>query len=220
MKYILFFCVLMATFSCAQKVLVPVENGVKVDPKTLTATHESTEVKIKVRTNAWECCPSYLDDYVLPIYIEVKNRSPNPIELSLKDVVLVDDKGNQYNALEPKEVAEAVRGGSGVGVSLGFAYGTPGWGLGWVAGGPAYYDSAEDVINKAFIAGRILPGAKLKGFVYFQKIPDEVRRITMRIGYRIGERRKEVVFKFRVRKGSSDNGHKEDRSGGSEGSAD
>ncbi len=218
MGYLLILVIFILSFSCAQKKLIPLENGVKVDTKTYTSIYEDEFVSIKVRANAWEGYPSDLPDYVLPLYLEVRNKSSEVVEIDLRDITLVDDRGNQFNPLEPKDVAEAVRGGSTVGISVGFAYGTPGWGLGWLAGGPPYYSDTEDVINKAFIPGKVLPGAKLKGFVYFQKIPDEARRVSLRVGYRIGERRKEVVFRFEIREGGSDNGRKEDRSGDSQNS--
>ncbi len=216
MRYLALLVIVFTVFSCAQKKLVPVGNGVYVDPKTYTSAYENERVKIVVRANAWEGYPSDLEDYVLPLYLEVQNKSSEVLEIDPRDLVILDEKGNQYNALEPKDVAEAVRGGSGVGVSVGFAYGAPTWGLSWLAGGPSYYEDTEDIINRAFIPGRVSPGATLRGFVYFQKIPDEVRRITLRVGYRIGGRREEVAFKFKVRKGSSDNGNKEGRPGDSE----
>ena len=218
MRYLVLLAVVLMTFSCAQKKLVPVGDGVRVDPKTYTSIYEDENVRITVRANVWDGYPSDLSNYVLPLYLEVWNKGDEFVEIDPRDLLVIDEKGNQYNALGPKEVAEVVRGGSGVGISVGFAYGTPTWGLGWFAGGPSYYEDTEDIINRAFIPGRILPRATLRGFVYFRKIPDEVRRIALRIGYRIGERRREVVFKFEVRRGSSDNGDKKNRLGDSEGS--
>ncbi len=218
MKLLLALAAVLLFFSCAQKKLVPLGNGVKVDLKTYTSVYEDGSVKIKVRANAWEGYPPDLPDYILPLYLEIHNISMDTVEIDLKDIVLVDDRGNQLNALEPKDVAEAVRGGYGIGVAIGFTYGSPHWEHSLLLGGPTYYGYADEVINRAFIPGRVLPGAKLKGFVYFQKIPDEARRVTLRVGYRIGERRREVVFKFEIREGGSDNGRKEDRPGDSQNS--
>ncbi len=217
MRYLVILVAVLLSFSCAQKKLVPLGNGVKVDAKTYTSVYEDDMVSIKVKANAWEGYPSDLPDYVLPLYLEIHNKSPEAIEIDLKDITLIDDRGNQLNALEPKDVAEAVRGSYGVGVAIGFTYGSPTWGHSLLLGGPPYHGYADEVINRAFIPGRILPGARLKGFVYFQRIPDEARRVSLRVGYRIGERRKEVVFKFEIREGGSDNGRKEDRYGDSQG---
>ncbi len=196
--------------ACAQKKLVPVANGVSVDEKTYTSVYEDADVRILVRANAWKGYPTDLPDYVLPLYVEILNRGTEEVVIDPNGMILLDNRGNQYNALEPKEVAEAVRSGASVGVSVGLAYGTPHWGLGWFAGEPYSRKDVGGVINYAFIPGRIVPGAKLKGFVYFQRIPDDVNRIRFRLTYKIGEVSRSVEFKFRVEdgKGSSDNGNK------------
>ncbi|NPA41159.1 MAG: hypothetical protein GXO18_02690 [Aquificae bacterium] len=207
---------LLVLLSCSQKVLVPVGNGVKVDERNYSAVYEDERVKIFVKANAWEGYPSDLDDLLLPLYVEIRNKGREVIEVRREDIFLIDDRGNQYNALDPKDAAEVARGDTGVGVGVGIGVGTPHYGVGWTVGTPIYTD-VEDVINKAFIPGRVLPGRKLKGFVYFQKLPDEVNRLTLKLGYRIGEAYRVAEFKFKVRdgKGSSDNGDKESREGSS-----
>lgn len=199
-------------FSCAQKRLVPVGNGVSVDPKSHTAVYEDERIRILVKANAWDGYPESLSYKLLPIYMEVVNKGDEPVELKKEDIVLIDDLGNQYNPLDPKDAAEVARGGSRVGVSVGVGLSTSHYGLGWLAGTP-YDVDAEDVVNKAFIPGRVYPGAKLKGFLYFQKLHDKANRVTLRIGYKIGGRPSVTEFKFRVEdgKGSADNGNKEDR---------
>jgi len=162
MRYVVLLMLPFLLLSCAQKKLVPLGNGIEVDPKTYTAIYEDENVRIVVRANAWEGYPSDLSSYVVPLYIEMLNRSNGEIWINFKDMLLLDEKGNQYNALSPKEAAEVAKEGARVGVSLGFSYGTPWWGLGWWA--PAYTgDEGSDVVKYALIPGRIEPGSKIRG---------------------------------------------------------
>jgi hypothetical protein len=205
-----FLLLLFLILSCAKKVLIPVGNGVEVDPDKGVAIYRDEWVRIKVKANAWDGYPSSLPDRLLPLYMEIENLSDEKVVIRREEILLIDDRGNQYNALDPKEAAEVVRGSSRIGVSFGFAVGTPSYGLGWLAGAP-YTTDVEDVINKAFIPGTLLPGAKLKGFLYFQRLPDEVNRTTLRVGYKIGGQLRVAEFHFKVSdgKGGADNGNKE-----------
>lgn len=213
MRYALFL-ISVIILSCAQKVLVPLPNGVEADPKSLSARYEDERVRVVVRTGAWDGYPSDLEGYLLPIYLEVENRSERELLIELKDLLLIDDRGRQYNALSPRDASELARGAPSVGVSVGVGFGTPHWGFGFW-GPPYYYDDVSDIVRKAFIEGRILPDRKVYGFVYFKDIPEDVRRIELKVSYSIGGVYYDVSFPFEVKdgKGSSDNGDKENRKG-------
>ncbi|HEX3036817.1 MAG TPA: hypothetical protein VHT73_17145 [Thermodesulfobacteriota bacterium] len=69
---------------------------------------------------------------------------------------------------------------------------------------PAYsYRSVdtEDVFTEALIPGSVYPNAKLQGFVYFKKIPKEVQRVTLEVGYNIQgeEGRHTLSFPFELK---------------------
>lgn len=213
MRYALLLIVPLFLLSCAQRVLVPVGNGIKADPKTYTALYEDGNVEVVVKANAWKGYPSDLSSYVVPLYVEVVNKSDREVWIDFKDMLLTDEGGNQYNALSPKDAAEIAKRGGRVGVSFGLSYGTPWWGLGWWA--PAYTgDEGSDVVKYALIPGRIEPGSRLRGFVYFQPLPDEVEGVTFKLTYWIEGRPVSVKFPYKVvkdGKGSSSNGSKEDR---------
>lgn len=66
---------------------------------------------------------------------------------------------------------------------------------------PPYYYPPPDVGNiytNALITGQVLPNAKLKGFVYFQKVPEQVSQVTLDISYKVeGENEpKKLSFPF------------------------
>ncbi len=205
---------LLLLLSCAQKRLVPVGNGVRVDPKTSSAFYEDEFVRMTVRVNAWDGYPASLPERLLPVYLEVENKGDRTVELKREWIAVIDDLGNQYNALDPKNAVEAVRGGSRVGVAVGLGFGTPYYGLGFLAG-PPYDTDMEEVINRAFIPGKLLPGARLKGFLYFQKLHDKANRVKLRIGYKIAGKLRTVEFRFRVEdgKGSDSDRSEKDREG-------
>jgi len=198
---------LILLLSCAKRSFVPIPDGYRIDAKNSAVIYTDRYVTIQVRTNSWDGYPSSLEERLLPLYIEILNRTDEPIKINR--IVLLDDTGTQYNPLSP-ESASRVASGYSVGLSLGLGYGVH-HGLGWFGGMPAR-DYGEDIVNRAFIPGEILPGAKLKGFLYFQKLPDKVNRITLRVMYSIGFQSESVNFYFKVKDEEGDNnGNKEGR---------
>ena len=51
---------------------------------------------------------------------------------------------------------------------------------------PAYYSPPPvgNVYTKALVPGQVKPNARLQGYIYFQKLPKEVRLVTLNVGYR------------------------------------
>lgn len=178
--------------------LVPRESQV-VKKEDNTLLYEEDNVKVLVRSNAWKYSPSDLTSYITPIYVEVKNLSDKGLIINRQDVYLMDERGNQYNALSPSDVVSAVAAWPDVSFSIGMAYySSPFW-FGWY---PYYpYPTARsypDIANYAFIYGSIEPGAVLKGFVYFQKVPKDVKSLSLKIVYHMAGERKAVSFPFDV----------------------
>ncbi len=52
---------------------------------------------------------------------------------------------------------------------------------------PAYYSppAVGNVYTRALVPGDLKPNAKLQGYIYFQKLPKEVRVVTLDVGYRL-----------------------------------
>jgi len=116
-------------------------------------------------------------------------------------MILTDQRGNQFNALDPGSAAVAVAGRPRYGLVLEFVYGVPYISLGR-GSVPCESGFGSDVVNSALIPGRLEPGRRISGFVYFQKLPDELEEATLKITYRAGE--EEVTCSFPFRKESED----------------
>ncbi len=142
---------------------------------------------VRIDTKAWRFSPSDLDRYVLPILVSIENRSKEPVSIRREDIFLLDDKGNQYNPLPPGDVLNMLRKSYGLGFGFSIGYWNYPFGLWW---SPYYaYPPSEDVypdiVNKAFVFGEIQPNATLSGFVYFQKLPEDVKEVALSIkGYK------------------------------------
>ncbi len=63
---------------------------------------------------------------------------------------------------------------------------------------PAYYSppSVGDVYTKALIPGQVNPNAKLQGYIYFQKLPTEVKLVTLDVGFQINGKPKTYSLSF------------------------
>ncbi len=147
----------------------------------------SNGLVVKIDTKAWRFSPSDLDRYVLPIFISLENKGKEPISIRREDIFLVDDKGRQYNPIPPGDVANALRRGYGVGFSFSVGYWSYPFGLWWSPyyAYPPSRDVYPDLVNKALVFGELQPGATLSGFVYFQKIPEDAKELTLNIkGYK------------------------------------
>ncbi len=147
----------------------------------------SNGLVISVKTNSWDYSPSDLGSYVLAILLEVENKSKEAVGIRREDVFLLDKEGNQYNPLQPGDVLNMLRGGYGGGISFSIGYWSHPFGLWW---SPYYaFPPSErvypDIVNRAFTFGEVQPGAKMKGFVYFPKMPEDVKDLTLNVkGYK------------------------------------
>lgn len=174
--------------------LIPIEDGLTVNKERSTSLYRNTDVQILVKSQAWNFSPSDLPYYVTPIYLEVKNLSQKSISIERRDVYLLDDKGNQYNALMPGDVSSMLS--YSMGFSFGVAYYSYPYWLGWYPYYPYYPPTYPDILNYSFVYGTVQPGSVLKGFVYFQKLPKELKKVTLKVNYRIDGQTKSISFPF------------------------
>ncbi|MEZ0361394.1 MAG: hypothetical protein ABWK04_05810 [Hydrogenobacter sp.] len=174
--------------------LIPLEDGLTVNKERSTSLYRNTDVQILVRSQAWNFSPSDLPYYVTPIYLEVKNLSQKSISIERRDVYLLDDKGNQYNALTPGDVSSMLSYSAGF--SFGVAYYSYPYWLGWYPYYPYYPPTYPDILNYSFVYGTVQPGSVLKGFVYFQKLPKELKKVTLKVNYHIDGQTKSISFPF------------------------
>ncbi|QWK20669.1 MAG: hypothetical protein KNN13_04960 [Hydrogenobacter thermophilus] len=195
-KLFLYTCFILFAGCAPAPKLLPLEDGLKVNRENFMSVYEGEEVKILVKAQAWKYSPSDLPYYVTPLYMEVKNLSQKNISIDRHGIYLLDDRGNQYNALSPGEVSSMLS--YSVGFSLGMAYYSSPYWFGWYPYYPYYPPTYPDILNYAFVYGTVEPKAILKGFLYFQKLPKEIKNVTLKITYRVNGETKSVSFPFQV----------------------
>ncbi|MFZ1059566.1 MAG: hypothetical protein WAP47_10280, partial [Candidatus Rokuibacteriota bacterium] len=205
--------------ACATaRTLIPLEDGASVNIEQRSATRTVDNAVVTVTASASKGRPPWLGEVVTPVYAVVENRGASPIEFDYRDLVIFDERHAQYPALAPEAVADRIR-------SVGHYYAPPPpppplfrgrpfwpwWSDPW-AYGPSWswYDpwasdrysyarpNVSDIYAEALLVGRIRPRARAQGFIYFPRLPAEVQRVTISIGYkRSGETiSREAVFPF------------------------
>ena len=132
-------CVILA-LGCASRSLVPISDSGIANPELLMASKTLGDVTVVVNSSPWQGSPDYLERYFTPIYVEIQNNGPSPLNVTYADIVLIDQSRTQYNPLTPQIVADTLKT-----VSEGyFAYGpnyptvSIGLGFGYFSGGPFY----------------------------------------------------------------------------------
>ena len=149
-------------------------------------------VRLTLFPDAWSAYPSDLSRYFTPLGVLIENGRADEVQVRYEDFVCVDDGNRQYRAVPPGEVARAVSGGllpanPGRGVSPVLVAGPwrPYWPHSWRPYygpyGPWWSDpyypypsawprpAAQDVLTLGVREGRVLPGASVQGFLFFQQ---------------------------------------------------
>jgi len=175
---------LFVTAGCARLVPIPDPvHGVAAD-RYGTTQRVGEGVTVTVQVVGWQSeTLTRLDPYVTPLFVQVRNDGPEPVKFSLDNVVLVDDEGTLYRYVPPARLQELLTAGQPVGGVV-----TP--------ADPALpYDIELLSTLGALSSGPVPPGTQIRGAVYFQRITDWAREVTLRITI-AGEERE---FRFRVR---------------------
>jgi hypothetical protein len=165
-------------------VVAPSEPGV-----TLT----DAGIRLTVLPNAWSAYPWELPRYYTPVEITIENMREDEVQIGYEDFLALDDGNRQYRAVPPAEVARAMSGSlAPSGPTRGpqpilvagpwYPYRSWYWGPyygpyygPWWYSDPYYYPYAwpraiaQDVLTLGLREGRLLPGASVNGFVYFQQ---------------------------------------------------
>ena len=142
--------------------------------------------------DAWSAYPSDLSRYFTPLGILIENGREDEVQIRYEDFFCVDDGNRQYRAVPPGEVARAVSGGllpadpardvSPILLAGPWRpYGPHPWRPYYGPYGPwwpePYYaypyawprPAAQDVLTLGVREGRVLPGASIQGFLFFQQ---------------------------------------------------
>ena len=194
---VLFACTILG--GCAagprlESVLAPAQPGV-----TLT----DAGIRFTVLPNTWSAYPSDLWRYYTPVEMKVENARGEELQIRYEDFFALDDGNHQYRAVPPGEVARAVSGGAtlygpthGPGATLlagpWYPYWPRYWGpyygpfAPWWYADPYYYSpyawprpAVQDVLTLGLREGRLLPGASVQGFLYFQQATARGNLLTL-----------------------------------------
>ena len=229
-KFVLIIIIfLLGCVSSRSLVPLPSDNG-SINSQLQTSSKSEDGVTITVRASAWSGSPSDLENYATPFYVEIQNSSDKILNFNYEDLVLFDESRIQYNSIAPEVVADifpkfqsryAYRPSISLGIGMGFFsddfdgffypfhpfgyygyYSPPWYSPFWYP--PAYsYQPVDvkDILTQALIPGSVYPNAKLQGFVYFKKIPDQVKHVTFEINYKIqGEKEPhQLSFPFGIK---------------------
>lgn len=172
----------------------------------LTATSEPgvtlTEggVRLTVLPNTWSAYPADLWRWFTPVHVRIENQRSDELQIRYEDFVALDEGNRQYRPVPPGEVARAM--------SVGLDPRTPGrqvapvllagpwyrpygpgyWGpyyRPWWFADPYYYPYAwprpfaQDVLTLGLREGRLLAGASVEGFLFFQHATAQGNALTL-----------------------------------------
>lgn len=210
LKGILFLIILIFTSSCVYNGSMFSQSRVFYTPEEIKTDNTERDVNFTIRPNYWFGSPKNIRKYALPVYISVQNGTDKPIIIQREDIILLDDARNQYNALSPDDVANILlsseRSGyariyPSISIGIGGGYYNQGYYYHGYHHRPYYWNSwfydypfydyprayyrpdYKDIYTEALQPGKIMPDAKLSGFVYFKKLPDITEEIILQISY-------------------------------------
>ncbi|MEW6325337.1 MAG: hypothetical protein AB1515_08120 [Nitrospirota bacterium] len=169
--------VALALLNACGAVLVPEAGQTgRVDVGARVITKESGGIQITVQSMAWQYDPYYLEDFFTPMLVFVRNTTEEPVALRYQDFVLIDERGNQFNAVAPQTVERVMRGrGYPYLYPPQFFYPPPGihpYGMDPRA-------AHADIMLLGLTENTVLPHAQVRGFLYFQKAVIDNQQLTL-----------------------------------------
>src|SRR3989337_3414249 len=204
---------------CASRRLVPLPDGGLINPELRSAMKTDNGVTVTVQASAWHGTPSDLGRYVTSLYVVIQNDTTLSLTLGYDDLMLFDENRTQYNALTSETVVKILQAayqGTYVYPPFFSFYGSAFIGSGFFYFSPYYFYPfypwwdypvyyqvpLDDIFNQALMPGLINPNAKLQGFIYFQKIPSNIKNVTLEIGWKVQgeEGRHQFSFPFAIEK--------------------
>lgn len=212
---ILSLCILGVSIlsSCTTQKLVVADNDLHETEKPRSITRDSSGISITVTPSSWEREPLNLEHYVIPVLIEISNGSSQTAKISNQEIVLIADDRTQFNPIYPADVAATV-------LSDNFSRNVRLRHISYISFGfhrfyrfrpypyhfhPFYYpdpfffsdiEDTDEILTSALIPGNIRPGAVLKGYVYFRKIPKGIKSVVLEIKFLLQETANEVLVSF------------------------
>ena len=142
------------------------------------AVVKETDFTFAVENQYWIKNPQNLTDYFTTFYISVKNRTSEKMNIEPGDVVLLDENGNQYDAvtidyieqmLLPKQleylIINTIEDDNNIKTSSEDTLREKQDRL------EEWREAKQNLLTYSFHFGNILPSAKKSGFIFFPKLP-------------------------------------------------
>jgi hypothetical protein len=195
--------VAVVPFGCAGRDLKPAATAQRVSEDAALAT--SANIRVIAEADAWKG-PTRISAVITPMQVSVENFGNTPVLIRYENLKLVGGDGRTFFALPPLKITGAAPVANipptWVGGVPAFSYdrfgvapfytnvypGIPPY-AGQFPYDPYYYGTyysswperelpTADMILYALPEGVLNPGGRVKGFVYFQKIPTSIDRVT------------------------------------------
>lgn len=169
----------------------------QIDLQSRIITKKIGGVSVSVQTHEWQFNPPELEQYFTPFLFLIRNETENKISVNLKGIFLVDPAGNQLKPLPPYEVEKSLmdRGyvmtpSAHLGIGMGGHHSFFGMGLEFPLNSPRPMGS--DIASLSLPEGDVLPGAAVRGFVYFQRTAPAGE--SLKIHFEINQSSEEFYF--------------------------
>ena len=200
-----------------------------VPAATKEAAESAEGVRVLTQTVAWPG-ETPIQRGVTPLQVRIENNSNIPIDVRYRDLTLLGPEGKRYNAVPPYRIEGSISDPEAVSAFGPIArpaftysrfeiapfydttYPTVSVYADLFVYDPHYYDTAYrywektelptlEMLERAMPEGVVQPGGNVEGWVYFQKIPAESKRVVLRtdiVNSRTGEEFAEVRIPYRV----------------------
>jgi hypothetical protein len=195
-------CAFLLTSGCSRRTLTPAPQADRVAGLENAARDQANGVSIVVQPNHWEGDSPNLRFAVTPVHVALENRSGHPLQVAYRRFHLVTDGDFRSTANPPFRIEGSIPQ-TAVTPYISPAYPWNGfylapyyatfYGPAWSAWpGVWHFDHlhysgyttwrqplpTEDMLTKALPEGVLQNGGNIQGFLYFQKLPDNVSRAT------------------------------------------
>ncbi|MBN1948684.1 MAG: hypothetical protein JW784_02975 [Candidatus Cloacimonetes bacterium] len=134
---------------------------------------ETEDFVLAAANQYWVKEPQELTDYFTTFYITYKNRTGNRVEIRQSDLSLLDQQGNQLDAVHPEYVLELLTPEEitfdpilPLTSEQQMVYET-------------WKEAKNNLLSESFSFGMILPEAQKSGFVYFPKLKSKNLKCTL-----------------------------------------
>jgi hypothetical protein len=162
------------TTGCGTAIVPKPDQTGEIDLQSRIITKKVGGASVSVQTHEWQFNPSELEQFFTPFLFLIRNETEKKVPVSLKSIYLIDPAGNQLQPLTPFEVERTLadRGyvvtpsahlGIGMGGHRSF------FGLGFDIPLNSPRPMGSDITSLSLPEGEILPGATVRGFVYFKR---------------------------------------------------